>query len=43
MRVAHHQDHDVRLGVWISNQKMRRDRLTEQQLAQRARLGLDRV
>lgn len=31
----------VKLGVWLSNQKSRRDRLTEQQLAQLADLGLD--
>jgi hypothetical protein len=32
------QDHDVRLGVWVSNQKSRRDKLTAGQLAQ---LGMD--
>ncbi|MEV8312465.1 helicase associated domain-containing protein, partial [Streptomyces flavidovirens] len=31
----------VRLGVWLSNQKNRRDRLNEQQLAALAELGLD--
>ncbi|MFE9890630.1 Helicase associated domain protein [Streptomyces scopuliridis] len=31
----------VRLGVWLSNQKSRRDRLTEQQLAALAQLGLE--
>jgi hypothetical protein len=31
----------VRLGVFLSNHKNRRDRLTEQQLAQLARLGLE--
>ncbi|WP_329467405.1 helicase associated domain-containing protein [Streptomyces sp. NBC_01431] len=35
------QDHDVRLGVWVSNQKMRRDRLSEEQLGQLAGLGID--
>ncbi|WP_406503263.1 helicase associated domain-containing protein [Streptomyces sp. NBC_00212] len=35
------QDHDVRPGVWVSNQKNRRDKLNEQQLAQLAALGLD--
>ncbi|MFF0049184.1 hypothetical protein [Streptomyces sp. NPDC005498] len=30
----------VRLGVFLSNQKSRRDRLTDQQLAQLAALGL---
>ncbi|MEU0837739.1 Helicase associated domain protein [Streptomyces sp. NPDC005969] len=30
----------VRLGVWLSNQKSRRDRLSEQQLAALANLGL---
>jgi hypothetical protein len=30
----------VRLGVFLSNQKNRRDRLTDQQLAQLAALGL---
>ncbi|MFD7342053.1 helicase associated domain-containing protein [Streptomyces violascens] len=37
------QDHDVRLGVWVSNQKSRRDKLNEQQLAQLAELGMDWV
>ncbi|MFD9632657.1 helicase associated domain-containing protein [Streptomyces violascens] len=32
------QDHDVRLGVWVSHQKSRRDQLNEQQLAD---LGMD--
>ncbi|MFE7711368.1 helicase associated domain-containing protein [Streptomyces sp. NPDC057486] len=31
----------VRLGVWLSNQKSRRDRLSEQQLAALADLGLE--
>lgn len=31
----------VRLGIWLSNQKSRRDRLTQQQLAQLAELGID--
>ncbi|MET9519975.1 hypothetical protein [Streptomyces sp. NPDC002994] len=31
----------VRLGAWLSNQKNRRDRLDEQQLAALADLGLD--
>ncbi|MFJ7078948.1 hypothetical protein [Streptomyces sp. NPDC098781] len=31
----------IRLGVFLSNQKSRRDRLTEQQLAQLAQLGLE--
>lgn len=35
------QDHDVRLGVWVSNQKSRRDRLSGEQLAQLAELGMD--
>ncbi|WTO66597.1 Helicase associated domain protein [Streptomyces sp. NBC_00212] len=34
-------EHDVRLGVWISNQKSRRDRLTGEQLAQLAELGIE--
>ncbi|MFJ8387737.1 helicase associated domain-containing protein [Streptomyces sp. NPDC094438] len=29
-------EHDVRLGVWVSNQKSRRDELNEQQLARLA-------
>jgi hypothetical protein len=35
------QHHDVRLGVWPTNQKTRRDRLSGEQLAQLARLGID--
>ncbi|MEV5283557.1 helicase associated domain-containing protein [Streptomyces sp. NPDC051994] len=35
------QDHHVRLGVWISNQKSRRDKLNSEQLAQLADLGID--
>ncbi|MFB9572374.1 helicase associated domain-containing protein [Streptomyces yanii] len=31
----------VRLSVWLSNQKSRRDRLSEQQLAALANLGLE--
>jgi superfamily II DNA or RNA helicase len=31
----------VRLGIWLSNQKTRRDRLTEHQLAALAELGYD--
>ncbi|MGW3739868.1 Helicase associated domain protein [Streptomyces sp. NPDC005146] len=31
----------VRLGVWLSNQKSRRDRLSEQQIAALANLGLE--
>ncbi|GAA3475563.1 hypothetical protein GCM10018966_000890 [Streptomyces yanii] len=31
----------VRLGVWLSNHKSRRDRLSEQQLAALANLGLE--
>ncbi|WP_438297087.1 helicase associated domain-containing protein [Streptomyces sp. HUAS TT7] len=34
-------EHDARLGVWVSNQKTRRDKLNEQQLAQLADLGMD--
>ncbi|GAA3482253.1 hypothetical protein [Streptomyces yanii] len=30
----------VRLGMFLSNQKSRRDKLTDQQLAQLAELGL---
>ncbi|MEV8529414.1 helicase associated domain-containing protein [Streptomyces sp. NPDC052000] len=37
------QDHDVRLGVWISNQKSRSDKLNSEQLAQLAALGVDWV
>lgn len=37
------QDHEVRLGVWISNQKNRRDKLNGEQLAQLATLGMDWV
>ncbi|MEV5281780.1 helicase associated domain-containing protein [Streptomyces sp. NPDC051994] len=32
------QDHEVRLGVWVSTQKSRRDRLSAEQLA---KLGID--
>ncbi|MFI6689877.1 helicase associated domain-containing protein [Streptomyces sp. NPDC050485] len=35
------QDHEVRLGVWVSNQQSRRDKLSGAQLAQLAELGLD--
>ncbi|WP_329460837.1 helicase associated domain-containing protein [Streptomyces sp. NBC_01431] len=35
------QDHNVRLGVWISNQKSRRDKLNSEQLAQLADRGID--
>ncbi|KOU36449.1 helicase associated domain-containing protein [Streptomyces sp. WM6378] len=28
------QDHDVRLGVWVSNQTTRRDKLNDEQLAE---------
>ncbi|WP_308378123.1 helicase associated domain-containing protein [Streptomyces sp. ISL-98] len=31
----------VRLGIWLSNLKNRRDRLSEQQLTALAELGLD--
>jgi len=31
----------VKLGIWISNTKSRRDRLTEPQRAELAELGLD--
>lgn len=31
----------VRLGVWVSNQKSRRDRLSEQQLSCLAEIGVD--
>ncbi|MFJ8314242.1 MULTISPECIES: Helicase associated domain protein [unclassified Streptomyces] len=34
------QDHEVRLGVWVSNQKTRRDKLNGEQLAQLAELGM---
>jgi hypothetical protein len=37
------QDHEVRLGVWVSHQKSRRDRLNGGQLAQLAELGIDWV
>jgi hypothetical protein len=37
------QDHEVRLGVRVSNQKNRRDRLSGAQLAQLAELGMDWV
>uniref|UniRef100_A0AAU2VGR9 Helicase associated domain-containing protein n=1 Tax=Streptomyces sp. NBC_00003 TaxID=2903608 RepID=A0AAU2VGR9_9ACTN len=37
------QEHEVRLGVWVSNQKTQRDRLSEEQLAQLAKLGPDWV
>ncbi|WP_438297634.1 helicase associated domain-containing protein [Streptomyces sp. HUAS TT7] len=36
-------EHEVRLGVWVSNQMNRRDKLNEQQLAQLAELGMDWV
>ncbi|MFJ8313524.1 MULTISPECIES: helicase associated domain-containing protein [unclassified Streptomyces] len=32
--------YDVRLGVWVSNQKMRRDQLSGEQLALLAGLGM---
>ncbi|MFJ8313504.1 MULTISPECIES: helicase associated domain-containing protein [unclassified Streptomyces] len=32
------QEHDVRLGVWLSNQKNRHDKLNDAQLAE---LGMD--
>ncbi|WP_268254467.1 helicase associated domain-containing protein [Streptomyces violascens] len=32
---------NVRLGVWVSHQKSRRDKLNADQLAQLAELGLD--
>ncbi|MFE9559368.1 helicase associated domain-containing protein [Streptomyces sp. NPDC006703] len=35
------QDHDVRLGVRVPNQKSRRDKLNADQLAQLAALGID--
>jgi superfamily II DNA or RNA helicase len=35
------QDREVRLGVWVSNQKSRRDKLTAGQLAQLAKIGID--
>ena len=37
------QEHEVRVGVWVSNQKTRRDKLSGAQLAQLAELGLDWV
>ncbi|MFI6690137.1 helicase associated domain-containing protein [Streptomyces sp. NPDC050485] len=37
------QDHEVRLGVWVSNQKTRRDKLSEEQVGQLAELGVDWV
>ncbi|MFD7340244.1 helicase associated domain-containing protein [Streptomyces violascens] len=37
------QDHEVRLGVWVSNQKSRRAKLNEQQLVQLAEPGMDWV
>jgi hypothetical protein len=39
--VTEGQEHEVRLGVWVSNQKNRRAKLNEHQLAQLAELGLD--
>ncbi|MFD7176630.1 helicase associated domain-containing protein [Streptomyces sp. NPDC059929] len=35
------QDHAVRLGVWVANQKSRRDKLSGEQRAQLAELGMD--
>jgi hypothetical protein len=35
------QEHHIKLGVWTMNQKTRRDRLTPEQLAALAVLGLD--
>ncbi|MGW2866136.1 Helicase associated domain protein [Streptomyces sp. NPDC001205] len=35
------QEHAVRLGVWLANQKARRDRLSREQLTQLAALGID--
>ncbi|WP_438297197.1 helicase associated domain-containing protein [Streptomyces sp. HUAS TT7] len=32
---------EVRLGVWVSNQKSHRDKLNGEQLAQLAALGMD--
>ncbi|MFD9633101.1 helicase associated domain-containing protein [Streptomyces violascens] len=37
------QDHEVRLGVWVSNQKNRRNKLNGEQLARLAELGMDWV
>ncbi|MFI6689901.1 helicase associated domain-containing protein [Streptomyces sp. NPDC050485] len=37
------QEHEVRLGVWVSNQNSRRDKLSAEQLGQLAELGMDRV
>ncbi|MFD7342382.1 helicase associated domain-containing protein [Streptomyces violascens] len=39
--VVEGQEHDVRLGVWLTNQKSRHDRLSGEQLAQLAELGID--
>lgn len=35
------QEHDLALGIWYSNQKQRRDKLTPEQLAALAKLGTD--
>ncbi|MFJ8313495.1 MULTISPECIES: helicase associated domain-containing protein [unclassified Streptomyces] len=35
-----HDHDDVRLGVWVTNQKSRRDKLSGEQLAQLAELGM---
>ncbi|MEK0098573.1 hypothetical protein WDA79_08690 [Streptomyces sp. A475] len=35
------QEHEHKLGVWISNTKTRRDKLSAEQLAALAALGVD--
>ncbi|WOI60933.1 hypothetical protein [Streptomyces fradiae] len=35
------EEHPVKLGVWLSNTKSRRDKLSTEQLAALAALGLD--
>jgi len=35
------QEHNVKLGIWVSNTKSRRDKLTEPQRAALAELGVD--
>ncbi|MFF4450826.1 helicase associated domain-containing protein [Streptomyces sp. NPDC001502] len=37
------QEHAVKLGVWLSNTKSRRTKLSAEQLAQLAELGLEWV
>jgi hypothetical protein len=35
------QEHEVKLGIWVSNTKSRRDKLTEPQRTALAELGME--